>query len=580
MKKWVVKESAPESFKDQFAELEPIVADLLYHRGLDTQEKIDAFLSPDYTKDIHDPFLFDHMQEAIDRIKEAILKKEKITVHGDYDADGLGGSVVIISTLRQLGAEDVDVYLPDREKEGYGININTVDYLHEQNTKLIITTDCGISNVKEIAKARELGIDVIVTDHHTQPPELPDAIILHPKVEGESYPFKDLAGGGVAFKLAQGLLRDAAKDLPEEEKKVLEGFEKWLLDMVAVSSVADMVPLIGENRTLVKYGLLVLSKARRPGVQAMLTNAGILPVKGHKPLELSTYHCGFVLGPRLNAAGRLDHANTAYETLMADTYDDAKVWADKLEQTNKERQNMTKKITEQALQQIGPVDPDNPTVLFAYDPSWPMGVVGLIASRVLEKHYRPVFITSEINGKIAGSGRSIEGFDCVEALNDAKEYLGKYGGHERACGFTIAENNQFEALKTKFIQFAREKLTKDHLVQKIELDAELKVEEITWDFYEVYQKFAPFGMGNEEPKFVSYQAEVVEIAAIGADKNHLRLAITHDHKIIRKCIAFRKGEMIDRIRVGSKIDLIYTVDINEWNGNRELQLKVIDIRTK
>lgn len=570
--KWIVKDKSPQEFRDKFPELDNIVCDLLYHRGLTEEKEINQFLHPDYVNDLHDPFLFSQMKEAVARIKSAVENNEKITIHGDYDADGLGGSVVLYTTLKHLGVKKVEVYLPDREKEGYGLNKKSVEYIAQQGSKLIITTDCGISNVEEIAHAKSLGLDVIVTDHHAQKDELPDAIILHPKVKGETYPFKELAGGGVAFKFAQGLLKDNG-ETPENE-----AFEKWLLDMVAISSVADMVPLIGENRTLVKYGLIVLSKARRPGIKAILTLAGMLPPKSGKELNLNAYHIGFVIGPRLNAAGRLDHANAAFEAIIEEDYNKALQLAESLEKTNKERQELTKKITDEALKEVGMIDPDIPSVAVVQNDSWPMGVVGLIASRVLEKIYRPVFVLGKINGKIAGSGRSIEGFDCTDALADASDLLSKFGGHARACGFTITDNDKLDELKKRFNEFARKNMTKDHLQRVVEIDAELKMNEITWDLYDSLQLFAPFGMGNSKPKFSTSQAEVVEISTVGADNQHLRLTLTHDHQVFRKCIAFKKGEWIDKLHVGAKLDAIYEIEVNEWNGNRELQLLIKDIR--
>ena len=577
-KRWTIKEPAPQEFKDQFADLHPLVADLLFHRGLKTQKEIDEFLNPDYGTDLHDPFLFSQMQAAVDRVNEAIGADQKIVVHGDYDADGIGGAVILVSTLRYLGAKHVEVYLPDREKEGYGVNENTVNYLHKQGTNLIITCDCGISNVKEVGHARSLGVDVIVTDHHTIPPELPDAIILHPKIEGEAYPFHDLAGGGVAFKLAQGLLQVASKDADKETVKKHAAFQKWLLDMVAISTIADMVPLIGENRTLVKYGLVVLAKARRPGIKAILENAGILPVKYGKELHATAYHVGFVIGPRLNAAGRMDHANAAFEAIIEEDPAEAKRLADILEQNNRDRQELTKKMLSEALKQIGKVDPDEASVLFAHDPSWSMGVVGLIASRVMDKYHKPVFILAELNGKIAGSGRSIEGFDCVDALQDSKDLLEKFGGHARACGFTLADNDKFDELKKRFNAFARANLTKEQLQPLEMIDAEVNVSDITWEFFEDVEKFMPFGMANPQPKFISKAVEVVEVSTVGADNQHLRLSVKHDKQIIRKCIAFGKGKWMSKLAPGSKIDLVYNVEVNEWNGNRELQLKVIDLK--
>jgi single-stranded-DNA-specific exonuclease len=573
-KRWIVKPKAPQEFKDQFSQYSPIILNLLYDRDIRTQEDIEQFLNPQYEQHVHDPFLFDQMEVAVKRVFDAIAAQERIVIHGDYDADGLSGAVILSTTLKKLGATDVEVFLPHREKDGYGINTNTINLLHQENTRLIITTDCGISNIDEITEAKALGMDVIVTDHHTTKPELPPCIILHPKVPGETYPFKDLAGGGVAFKLAQGLLRTEAKDNPDKAEEN-EGFEKWLLDMVAIASVADMVPLIGENRALVKYGLVVLQRAKRPGMYAMLTLAGV--IKFGKIPQLGTYHIGFVIGPRMNAAGRMAHANAAYATLMSEDENEAMKLAEELETTNRERRKITEDIYKAAITQIGPVSED-PEVLIARDKDWPMGVVGLIAGRIMERYHRPVFILSEFDGKIAGSGRSIEGYDCTIALDKAKDILLKYGGHPRACGFTIADNDHYPELVQRFNAYARESLTKEDLFPKLEMDAELKTSEITWDFYDELEKLKPFGQGNPEPLFVSYGAEVVECDGVGEDKKHLRLSVTHDGKIIRKGIAFSQKYWVEKLIPGTKIDLVYTLEVNEWKNNKDLQLMVKEIR--
>lgn len=569
-----MKDPAPEQFKQEFPEYHSVILDLLHDRGITTADEIDKFMNPRYEVDVLDPFLFDQMDVAVKRVFEAIAGNERIVIHGDYDADGLSGAVILATTLRKLGATDVDVFLPHREKDGYGINTNTINLLHQENTRLMITCDCGISNIDEIKEAKALGMDVIVTDHHETKPELPPCIILHPKVPGETYPFKHLAGGGVAFKLAQALLRTKTKEKPEMEAEN-EAFEKWLLDMVAVASVADMVPLVGENRALVKYGLLVLSKGKRIGMRAILQSAGVM--KYGKLPEMTTYHIGFVIGPRMNAAGRLQHANEAYATLMAESEHQASELAEQLEQTNRERRNITEKIFKQALEQIGPVS-EEPEVLFARDPSWPMGVVGLIAGRVMNRHHRPVFIMGEFDGKIAGSGRSIEGFDCTKALAKADKILLKYGGHPQACGFTIADNDHYPELVQTFNAYAREVLTKEDLIPTLELSAEMKLYDISWDFFDQLEQLKPFGQANPEPLFVSYGAEVVECSGVGQEKNHLRLSVTHDHKIIRKGIAFKQKYWVDNLMPGKKIDIVYKVELNEWNGNREIQLMIEEIK--
>ncbi len=579
-KKWVVLEPAPPEMVERFPQLDPVAVDLLYRRGLLDQAAIDEFLNPDYGSHQHDPFLFKQMKEAVERVFAAIRNGEQITIHGDYDADGLSGAVILHTTLEYLGAKHLNVYLPDREREGYGLNSNTVDYLFTNGTRLLITCDCGISNTEEIDLARGLGMDVIVTDHHAQKSRLPNAILLHPKIVGETYPFKDLAGGGVAFKFAQALLRTAAQENADVKTAAAanEAFEKWLLDMVAISSVADMVPLIGENRMMVKYGLTVLSKARRLGLRAILAKAGLWPGKQGKALQMTAMDIGFTIAPRLNAAGRMDHANTAFAAVMAKDDVQATTLAETLEKTNRSRQELTEKIMTAAIKQIGDLGERKPRVIVVYDPTWSVGVAGLIASRLVEKFYLPVFVLGHINGQIAGSGRGIEGFDCTMALQATKDLFSKYGGHTAACGLTLADNNKLDEFRQRLDEFATKTLSKDDLLSKLSLDAELPLNKVQWQLQELLEKFEPFGMGNPQPKFLSSRVEVVEASAVGQQKSHLRLTVTQDHSVFRKIIGFRFGSWLPRLQPGTKIDIVYTIDVNEWNGNRELQLKLVDLR--
>src|SRR3989344_4064390 len=354
-KKWQVAAPPPESFKNEHPDLPDVVLQLLWNRALRSQRDIDEFLNPDYVRDIHDPFLFRDMQRAVDRLFAAIAAQEKIVIHGDYDADGVSASIILTNTLRALGAV-TDFFLPHRETDGYGLNINTVEKLAAEGARIIITCDCGISNAVEIARAKELGIDVIITDHHQEPINLPDAAYatIHPKIAGETYPFKGLAGGGVAFKLSQGLLRTHAQHnpkLPSGESH--EVFEKWLLDMVAISSVADMVPLLGETRTLVRYGLLVLGKTRRVGLRRLMKGAGLLDQNGApKHAKITAEDIGFKIAPRINAAGRMNHATTAFQLLLEQEEDRARALAEEINANNNARQELTADLVLKAREQI------------------------------------------------------------------------------------------------------------------------------------------------------------------------------------------------------------------------------------
>lgn len=583
-KVWRLSQDPPQSFLESHPELPPIVTRLLYHRGLTTQKQIDEFLHPDYSEDIHDPFLFRDMEKAVARIFAAKEKNEKITIHGDYDADGVSASVILASLFKALEI-NFDVFLPHRETDGYGLNLRTIDLLSSQGTKLIITCDCGISNALEIAKANELGMDVIVTDHHSIPAKLPDAYaIIHPKVPGETYPDQTLAGGGVAFKLAQGILKKHKKTnekLPNGERH--EAFEKWLLDMVAIASVADMVPLLGESRTLTKYGLIVLNKTKRIGLQKLLLEARLLNTDGSSRREISADTIGFQIAPRINAAGRMNHANVAYNLLITEDPIEAINLAFELNQNNQDRQKATEDIVGQAIKQIETEGLGQP-IIFALHKDWPLGIVGLIASRIKDRFQKPTIIMTE-NGGVSGSGRSVHGFDLIAAMQEMPEYFLKFGGHPMACGFTLKDASLLEDMKKTLRQKFLEKTAGLDLTPTLAIDAEVKLEDVNWDLYDILEKFKPFGQQNEKPRYAAYGMTIVGLEPVGADGKHLRILVNHTTPKTKKLIGWnlcREGADCTNwgreLKKGEKIDMVFEIDVNEWNGNRELQLTIVDLR--
>lgn len=581
-KKWEVLPQPPTEFLEQFPELPTTVAHLLYHRNIRTQEAIDEFLNPDYSSDIHDPYLFNDMKKTVGRIFQAIKNNERIIVHGDYDADGVAASTILVSTIQALGGTNVDVFLPHRETDGYGLNTNTIDILKDEDTKLIITCDCGISNVTEVKYANKKNIDVIITDHHAIPETLPPAFsIIHPKVPGETYPYKDLAGGGVAFKLMQGLLKKHAEthDILANGKKH-EMHEKWLLDMVAIASVADMVPLIGESRTLTKYGLIVLNKAQRIGMKKLLQEAGFIEDGGEKTKEITTSTIGFQIGPRINAAGRINHANVAYKLMMETDEIEAAKLAKELNQNNIDRQAMTKDLTKQSIEQIKE-NADSP-VVFILGEEWSTGLVGLIASRLKEKYYKPSIVMALNNGEITGSGRSITGFNIIECFQEMPEYFTKFGGHPMACGFTLADPGKLEDFKSILNQKFIEKTKDVDISPCINIDAELSLSNIDWDLYDTLEKFRPFGMANETPKYLLQNVEVVDIVSMGKENNHIRVMIKEGDST-KKAIGWQfcngnDPNWCETLNIGDNIDIVCEIDVNEWNGNRELQLMIVDLK--
>ncbi|MFC1721647.1 single-stranded-DNA-specific exonuclease RecJ [Patescibacteria group bacterium] len=565
-KQWKIPSEAPESFRQKFSEFSPVVLQLLYNRGMRTQENVDEFLNPDYEQDLHDPFLLSDMDKAVDRILQAIRKQEKILVHGDYDADGVTSAVMLYEVFKGLKA-DVEVFLPSRQEGGYGMNEPAIREFAKKKVQLIVTTDCGITNVKEVALAKKLSMDVIVTDHHSVPAEIPQAnAVINPSQPNDKYPFNQLAGVGVAFKLVQAL----KTKLPAGMK--LPRSEKWYLDLVAVGTVADCSPIIGENRTLVKYGLLVLEKTKRSGFKALMDQARV------NPQAIDTHDIGFRIGPRLNAAGRLKHSQTAFDLLAAENQDEAVELALHLDQINRERQVLTDKFMREAETQIGEVT-DDKRILIAHSSNWPSGVVGLVAGKLCERHSRPVVVLEKKQTHSVGSARSTAKFNIIEAIRTCDELLEKYGGHSQAAGCTVA-NDKLPNF-TKRLQFlAKDKLSAQDLRDELEVDQRLSPGEINWDLHDSLEILRPHGFANEHPRFVSTNMRVTSVRAVGNQGKHLKMDLQSPERDgqILPAIAFGFGDLIDKINFRDKIDVAYEINANEWNGNRELQLQILDIK--
>lgn len=585
-KKWSLAPEPSPEFLAEHPELPIVVARLLWNRGLKTQTQIDEFVNPNYATDIHDPFLFKDMTVAVNLIFDCLKNSKRIVVHGDYDADGVSAASIILTTLKKLGGTNLGVFLPHREIDGYGVNSKTVDFLKNQNTELIITCDCGVSNTLEIAKARSLGIHVIVTDHHAIPSKIPPAdAIIHPLIPGETYPDKTLSGGGVAFKLAQALLithQKAGEKLSDGETH--EAFEKWLLDRVAISSVADMVPLLGETRTLVRYGLTVLNKTRNLGLRALLQSAGLMDENGKAKKVFDPTTIGFQIAPRINAAGRMDHANVAFELLMAETPESAKALAEQLNQNNADRQKLTERLVTEARYQVVESKQENNPVIFVFGEGWATGILGLIAGRIKDEFAKPAFVMGTNNGDIVGSGRGVAGFSLIGAMQEIPEVFLKFGGHPQACGFTLKSRETLDEFKTKILAKAVVRTKNIDLTPQITIDAVVDLDDVNWKLYDTLQKFEPFGMCNQEPIYAALNLTVVGINPVGTDGKHLQIAVKHNSHVVKKTIAFGFGNPERHpanwkaLKPGEKIDLAFTIGVNEWNGNRELQLQVKDIK--
>ncbi len=568
-KNWVLKEPISLKFKKKFPEIPCLVLQLLYNRGLDSQEKIDQFFNPDYSQDLLDPFLFPDMEKAVVRIYEAVKNKEKITIHGDYDTDGVCATVLMADILKTMGA-DFNIYIPHREKEGYGLNKKTVKYLIRKKTQLVITVDCAISNAEEIEMLKKNGIDVILTDHHHEPPKLPNAFaIINPQVKRCNYPFVKLAGVGVAFKLAQAII---ARD---KNEFFSEGYEKWLLDLVAIGTVTDVMPLLNENRVLVKYGLIVLNKTRRIGLQLLAEKAGILSII--KEALINSENIGFALGPRINACGRMDHANEAYELLMTENYDQAINLVNKIETSNQQRQRLTDKIIEEVREQMK--DIDKQYLILAEGKNWPVGIIGLPAGKFKDEFNRPVLIISKISKKIIGSGRSIDEFNLVEALDKLADYFEVYGGHAAAAGFTLKNKQKVKDFKKEILALAEKELKGKDLRPKLEIEAELDLVDLNWKLFDQIEKFEPFGTDNPKPIFLVKDLRVENVRQVGNGNKHLKLFLKHE-KTVKGFdgIGFGMGDRVEQIKYGDKVEVVCEINLNEFNGDRRLELKLVDLK--
>lgn len=587
-KKWIVLPLPPNEFINSHPELPTIISRLLWNRNIRTQKQIDEFLNPDYSQDVFDPFLFQDMEKATDIILKSIKKQERIVVHGDYDADGVCASAIIITCLKKLGAQNVHVFLPHRETDGYGLNMKTIELLAEQKTDLIITCDCGVSNYNEVELAKKKKMKVIITDHHTVPNKIPKAdAIIHPLVPNEPYPDKGLCGGGVAFKLIQALLKKFAQDNTIlADGQTFEGFEKWMLDLVAIASIGDMVPLIGESRTLTRYGLTVINKTRNIGLKKLLIASGLADEHGNSKKGLyNAYSLSFQVIPRINAAGRMDHANAAFALLMAADEKEAADLALQLNKNNSDRQKITEQYVSEARRQIKETGQQENPVLFAIGQGWPTGILGLISSKIKDEFHRPSIVMSENEREITGSGRSIKEFNLIRALQEMPEVFSKFGGHPQACGFTLKDKPALEEFKTKLTEKAKAGTTEVELTPQIVIDAEIDMDEVNWKLYDLLEKFEPFGQANEEPTYIAKSVTIVGVEPVGQDGKHLRLTVKHNSHVVKKTIGFGLGDIKkyeenwkETLKPGDKVDMIFSISVNEWNGNRELQLTIEDLK--
>jgi len=565
MKLWQVAEPIGQDTVASFPQVERHLLQLLWNRGLTNQAAIDEYLNPNWESGVPDPYLFLDMTKAVERIYQAIKQGEIIAVYGDYDADGVSAATILLDSLRKLGA-NTQVYIPHRENEGYGLHEEALHYLKNKGVSLIITCDCGIANVSQVKTANELGLTVIITDHHTPQEQLPPAYaILHGGLPRERYPFKKLSGGGVAFKLVQGLLRHELCPLNDKTK---ESWEKWLLDLVAISTVADMVPLQGENRTLVYYGLTVLKKTKRLGLRELINQAVINIDK------LNAQTISFQIAPRLNAAGRLDHANTALALLLSSQATEAVELAKSISLTNTQRQKLTDEMFAQAKEQIGELT-DGQFFVHAYYPTWQLGMVGLVAGKLAQYYNRPALVLCDNNGRVAGSARSGVGqFDLAQAFSRLKDFLISFGGHKEAAGLALSKD-KLEPFLRELNQLAQKQLIGQDLRPSLAVDMVVNLSEISWELYDTVTKLEPVGQNNPRALFAIYNLTVKEFNLVGGAGQHIRLLLS-DGQTENKFIMFNAAEINANIKLGQAVDLVFELGVNEWNNQRDLQLKIID----
>jgi single-stranded-DNA-specific exonuclease len=588
--KWQLEPKAPNSFFKQFPEYSPLIVQLLYNRGLKTQQQIDEFFNPDFQEDFHSPFLLKGMEKAVKHILKAISKQEKIVIYGDYDADGVCAAAILFLTLQALTAENLNVYIPNRDKEGHGLNKEAVKNLAQKGTNLIITVDCASSDLEEVDLANSLGLDIIITDHHLLGNNLPKAIaLLNPWQKRDKYPFKELAGATVAYKLAWALLeRTASGKTKDSSRKTLQ---KWLLDLVAIATVADVMPIIGENRTLVKYGLSVLAQTKWLGLQELMKVAQVTPqltqpsLSGEAPTtNLSTSTLGYILGPRLNAAGRMDHANKAWQLLVTQDKEEAEKLAQQLNQNNLARQKLTVKIVQEVEGRLENKFSQSakPKLIFEGSPDWPVGIIGLVAGKIAEKYRRPTIIYQEKEKTIYASGRTIPQFNLIETIKKCADFLDDFGGHKGAAGFQMKKEN-LEQVKKIFNQIAEEKLKDKDLVPILDIDTELSLEEINWPNYEQIQLFAPFGRANPEPKFLVKGLEINDLRLVGNNGRHLKAELVMFNNQSSggktfKAIGFNLGKWAKELKKGDLVDVVFEFIADDWNGYRDLQMKIVDLK--
>lgn len=561
--RWTIK-ARPEEDKINYLAnvlgVSPLISLLLLQRGVRDYEQAKEFFRPALS-DLHDPFLMKDMDKAVKRIGQAIDNGENILVYGDYDVDGTTAVSLVSSYLLQH-YPNIATYIPDRYKEGYGVSFKGIDYAHDNECSLIIALDCGIKAIEQVKYAKTKGIDFIICDHHRPGDDLPKAVaVLDPKREDDTYPYKELCGCGIGFKLIQAMGTFFEEGIQDHSP---------FLDLVAVAIAADIVPITGENRVLAYYGLKVINDNPRPGIRAITKNLN--------KSQLSISDIVFIIAPRINAAGRMKHGVHAVELLTEYTTDRVTNIAEAIEEYNTERKGLDQRITEEALEQIHQNKEEERFTSVVFKGDWHKGVIGIVASRLMETYYRPTLVFTKSGDKLAASARSVRGFDVYNALEGCSDYLEQFGGHKYAAGLTMLEE-QYLNFKEHFEKLVGDTIDPENLTREIEVDSEIRLSEITPRLVRILQQFAPFGPGNRASIFIAHNVKNSGFArTVGGDNKHLKLAITQGGCKPISAIGFGLGHKLERVKKGQSFDVVFSIEENEWNGARSIQLKLKDLR--
>ena len=556
--KWNIQKSDESVVHNLVSELgvNKIVAHLLVLRGITTFDAAKTFFRPQIS-DLHSPFLMKGMGKAVDRIELALKKGENILIYGDYDVDGTTSVAMMYNFLSRF-TDKIAYYIPDRYDEGYGISFKGIDYAQINEFSLIIALDCGIRAVKQVEYASNKQIDFVICDHHTPGVNIPRAIsVLNPKQSDCNYPYKELSGCGVGFKLIQAF---------SEKRKIDFNEIGEYLDLLAVSIGADIVEMTGENRALAFYGLKIINQSPRVGLKALIEKSG-------KTGELSISDVVFGIAPRINAAGRIEHGKIAVQILVESDIDKARELAEGIENHNKERKELDQNITKEALEMVD----ENKLSTVVYSSYWHKGVVGIVASRLIESYYKPTIVLSEKDGELTGSARSVKGFDLYDALVKCEHLLEKFGGHKYAAGLTVKKEN-LKAFVSEFEKVVRSTITKEQLVEQIDVDMQIELEEVNDQLYRIIKQFAPFGPQNRTPNFIS--KNVTDCGwgkKVGEEKSHVRLVLNKSADRIT-AIGFRMADDFELTNEKKEFDICYSIDENTWNGKTSLQLRLKGIK--